>query len=142
MESDLKAHKGRYDLTLDAIHGVDSLLGALWQKMQNDTNYCGRTALFLTTDHGRGHGGFMSDWRLHNHLTRGSQQIWFAAMSPDLPPIGEVSGYIEKIMAKQFARTISDLVGLGFDKKRRGKAIDLRRKEVSDNPISMSNPLE
>lgn len=123
MESDLEAHKGRYDRALDAIHRLDSLLGNLWQKMQSDPNYRGRTALFLTTDHGRGAGGFMSDWRLHNQLTRGSQQIWFAVMSPDLLPLGEVAGSSEKIKATQFAQTIARLLGHDFDKKHRGTAI-------------------
>lgn len=126
MESDLEAHKGRYDRALDAIHRLDSLVGSMWQKMQSDPNYRGRTALFLTTDHGRGRGGFASDWRLHNQLTRGSQQIWFAALSPDLPPRGEVAENPQKIKAAQFARTIAEMLGLDFDKKRRGKAICLK----------------
>lgn len=125
METDLIAHTGRYDKTLDALHRLDSLVGSLWQKMQNDPEYSGRTAFFLTTDHGRGRGGFMGDWRVHNHLTAGSRQIWFAAMSPDLPPKGIVTNEHQGIKAKQFAQTIASLVGVDFNKKRRGKAVNL-----------------
>ena len=138
METDLFAHKSRYDSTLDAIHRLDSLVGDLWQKMQNDPEYAGRTALFLTTDHGR--GTTAKNWHRHNQLTPGSQQIWFAAVSPGLPPLGEVAGDLKKVKAKQFARTISELVGVDFDKKRRGKAVDLREKAYQESPISMSDP--
>lgn len=125
METDELAHEARYDATLDAIHHLDSLTGDLWEKMQRDPEYRGRTALFLTTDHGRGRGGFMGNWQVHNHVTAGSREIWFAVMSPDLPPLGEVSGRHKKIKAKQFARTMATLVGETFDKRGRGKAIAL-----------------
>jgi sterol desaturase/sphingolipid hydroxylase (fatty acid hydroxylase superfamily) len=125
METDLIAHTGRYDETLDAIHRLDSLAGNLWANMQEDPEYRGRTAFFLTTDHGRGRGGFMGNWKLHNHLTAGSRQIWFAAMSPDLPARGEVTQTKGVIKAKQFARTITALVKVDFDKKWRGRAICL-----------------
>jgi hypothetical protein len=117
METDLIAHKGDYGGTLDAIHRLDSLVGDLWSKMQANPEYHHRTAFFMTTDHGRGQGGFMGTWKLHNHLTRGSGQIWYATMSPDLLPLGEVFGCLEKVKAKQFANIITGLLGVDFDKK-------------------------
>ncbi len=135
METDELAHEARYDATLDAIHTLDSLTGDLWQRMQNDPEYRGKTALFLTTDHGRGRGGFWGNWQVHNHVTAGSRGIWFAVMSPDLPPLGEVSGRHKKIKAKQFARTMAALVGVDFDKRGRGKAISLNGPRKSAGPI-------
>jgi hypothetical protein len=123
METDLIAHEGDYAGTLDAIHRLDSLIAVLWTKMQANPEYHNRTALFLTTDHGRGQGGFMGNWKLHNHLTRGSGQIWFAMLSPELLPLGEVVGNGNNIKAKQFASTISDLLGVDFKGKKVAKSI-------------------
>ncbi len=133
METDLIAHEGHYDGTLDAIYRLDSLVGDLWQKMQSSPEYQGRTALFMTTDHGRGRGGFRGNWQIHNHLTAGSEQIWFATLSPDLPPLGEVKNNSEKIKAKHFAQMIAALVGVDFDKKKGGKPIRLTTDSIEDH---------
>ncbi len=127
METDLIAHKGHYDGYLDAMHRLDSLIGDLWEKMQEDPAFRRHTALFLTTDHGRGRGGWMGNWKVHNHLTAGSQQIWFAAMSPDLNPLGEMGDGVrtKKIKATRFAQTMATLLGQNIDQKRWGRAIDL-----------------
>jgi hypothetical protein len=79
---DLIAHGGDWDGYLAAITRADSLVGVLWDFLQSDPEYAGRSALVVTADHGRHdnrptepHDGFQS----HGDACEGCQHIMLAA---------------------------------------------------------------
>jgi hypothetical protein len=111
-DTDEFAHEGHYDLYLDAAHQADLWLAELWQFIQKDKKYQGKSTLFITTDHGRG-DKVKKQWRDHSAKVEGADAIWFAAIGPDTPALGEVrqSG---QIWQKQFAQTFARLLGLRF----------------------------
>ena len=85
-ETDDFAHDADYRHYLDAAYRTDAFIRDLWNWVQADPEYAGRTTLVITTDHGRGsedrfvgHGG---DWI-------GSESIWMASLGPGMPTLGE-----------------------------------------------------
>lgn len=101
-ETDDFAHDGSYDRYIDAAHRTDQMLSKLWNRLQADPFYRGRTTLMITTDHGRGatpdgwadHGGpgTASPEAEETTVVQGSDQVWFAAIGPDIKAKGLVRG--------------------------------------------------
>lgn len=129
-ETDDFAHDGEYDQYLLAAHRTDRFIAELWQWLQSNRFYRNRTTLIVTTDHGRGempleswqHHGSRGAVAKYNKLDEypdgivGSEQVWFAAMGPDISadrlasPTGKCFG------SHQFAAT--GLQALGEDWQR------------------------
>ena len=105
-ETDDWAHQGEDELYLDALHRADAFLARLWAAVQELPEYRGRTALVVTTDHGRGSGG---DWTRHGAKVPGSEAIWLAALGPDTPALGVRAG-VDGVQA-QVASTVAALLG-------------------------------
>lgn len=110
-ETDEWGHGRRYDLYLDAAHNVDRYLSVLWQWLQSDPQYKDKTALLMTTDHGRGETRV--DWTSHGKDIPGAELIWIAVMGPDTPALGERENI--KVTQSQVAATIAALVGEDFN---------------------------
>ncbi|WP_127019169.1 alkaline phosphatase family protein [Rheinheimera mangrovi] len=120
-EADDFAHLGQYDQYLAAIHRSDQFIADLWQELQNDPYYRDQTTLLISTDHGRGEA---AQWRSHGKSTAvpgykgpvpqiaGSEQIWLAAMGPEIPAAGLIrtNGSWQQ---GQMAATLA--AALGFD---------------------------
>jgi hypothetical protein len=124
-ETDEWAHSGHYKDYLDAANMVDKWINDLWAYIQSDTFYKNKTAIFITTDHGR---GIKDEWTSHNNKINDSYQIWFAAMGPGINAKGEVKEH-EQLYQKQFAQTIANILGLQFNCEHPvGEKIDLNRK--------------
>ena len=109
-ETDEWAHSGHYRDYLEAGNMVDKWINDLWNYIQSDPFYKNKTAIFITTDHGR---GINEEWTSHNNKIKNSYQIWFAAMGPGIKPKGEVKT-AQQFYQKQFAQTIAGLLGLQF----------------------------
>ena len=77
-ETDEWAHQRRYDLYLDAAWRNDRMIRRLWEAAQSTPEYANRTALIVTTDHGR--GDKPEDWPDHGRETPASERIWIAVM--------------------------------------------------------------
>lgn len=107
LETDEWAHAGRYDLVLRSAQRVDAFLARLWATLQAMPDYRGRTTLIVTADHGRGDG--LEDWKRHAKGVAGAENIWLAALGPDTPAGGEVTG--EAITQSQIAATVAALLG-------------------------------
>jgi hypothetical protein len=115
-DTDEWAHERRYDLYLDAVWRSDRFLRTLWETAQSMPEYRGRTALLVTTDHGRGSA---SDWTDHGRNVPAAARIWVgglgAAVTGDrLPVTGDplpVTGHVS-YMQSQFAATIAAVLGL------------------------------
>lgn len=109
-ETDEWGHGRRYDLYLDAAHKADRFLAETWAWMQQDPQYKGKTALILTTDHGR--GTTRLDWTDHGKKVDGAEFIWVAVMGPDTPALGEREKV--QVTQSQVAATIAALIGEDF----------------------------
>jgi hypothetical protein len=105
-ETDDWAHQGEDELYFDALHRADAFLARLWAIVESMPEYRGRTALVVTTDHGRGSAG---DWTRHGSTVPGSEAIWLAALGPDTPALGVRSG-VDGVQA-QVAATVAALLG-------------------------------
>jgi hypothetical protein len=81
-QTDLSAHTGSWPAYLAALQQADSLVYDLWTWIQADTALAGRTALFVTNDHGRhddAHGGFQN----HGDSCPGCRHVQMLALGPD-----------------------------------------------------------
>lgn len=109
-ETDEWAHARRYDLYLEAANRSDRYLRQLWETLQSLPDYKNKTALVLTTDHGR--GITPQDWTNHNAETPEAEYIWIAGMGPGVPALG-VREKVRTTQA-QIAATLAVLVGEDF----------------------------
>lgn len=110
-ETDDFAHKGRYDLTLDAAHAIDRYVAEIWHRVQAAPEYRGRTTLLLVADHGRGRGA--RDWTDHGSDIAGSDETWIAMIGPAIAPTGEQRGGAGVTLA-QIAATVAAALGLDY----------------------------
>jgi hypothetical protein len=111
-ETDDWAHDGRYDRVLDAYAHIDGYLRELWNWLENDPAYRGRTHLIVTTDHGRGHS--VADWRVHRADVPGSEEAWLAFASPRMPKRG-VWHDSTPLSSSQIAATIASWLGVDWN---------------------------
>jgi hypothetical protein len=109
-ETDEWAHERRYDQYLDAASRSDRFLRRLWETAQMLPAYRGRTALLVSTDHGR--GSAPRDWTDHGREVPASEDLWMAVLGPDTPALGVRAG-VEATQA-QYAASLAALLGLDF----------------------------
>jgi hypothetical protein len=102
-ETDEWAHSRRYDLYLEAAKQSDAFIKRIWETAQSMSEYNDKTAMIVTTDHGRGISP--RDWTDHGKNTPGSEGWWAAAMGPGIVAAG-VRGEGRVIQA-QMAATIA-----------------------------------
>jgi len=106
-ETDEWAHGRRYDLYLDAARRNDRFIQRLWETAQGMPEYRDRTALIVSTDHGRGET--TADWTSHGQKVPAADRIWIAVMGPGIPALGVRSGVT--VTQSQIAATVAALVG-------------------------------
>ncbi len=111
-ETDEWAHGRRYDLYLDAAFRNDGFIKRLWETAQSLPDYKGRTALVVTTDHGRGASGM--DWPGHGAKVPGADRIWIATLGPGVAPLGVRKNV--QVTQSQVAATIARLVGQDYNR--------------------------
>jgi hypothetical protein len=122
-ETDDWAHDERYDLVINALHRTDNYFRELWQFLENDEQYKGKTSIIITVDHGR--GNTEQDWGGHGKDTPESRYIWMAFISPDVKLRGEWKNS-KTIYQNQIAATLCKLLGFDYagQNGRAGKPID------------------
>jgi len=104
---DIKAHQSNWNGYLRAIEIADSLVYELWMAVESDPVLSGKTAMFVTCDHGRhddAHGGFSN----HGDTCLGCRRIPFLALGPDVAAGGE--GTLVRTQ-RDIAPTIGALLG-------------------------------
>lgn len=111
-ETDEWAHSGHYKDYLHAATLVDKWIQDIWNYIQSDPFYKNKTALFITTDHGRG-DAIKKEWTSHGNNIADCYQIWMAAMGPGIKAKGEVKT-AQQLYQKQFAQTMASLLGVTF----------------------------
>lgn len=112
LETDEWAHSKMYRSYLDAAHQVDAWLQQLWDYVQSHPAYKNKTALLITTDHGRGDID-KQQWTSHGKRIKGADEIWIGVMGPGLPAKGEVRSSMQ-LYQRQVAQTIASLLGKPF----------------------------
>jgi hypothetical protein len=108
-ETDDLAHDGRYEAVLEALHRYDRWLARLWEQLQADPFYRGRTSLVVSVDHGRGRTP--QDWRHHGAGIAGSEDVWLAVAGPDTARRGDAAGP-ESRAHGELAGTLAGLMGV------------------------------
>ncbi len=107
-DTDEFAHAGEYGAYLHAARYCDALIRQIWDYLQSDPQYRGKTTLLLTTDHGRG-AAAEAKWRDHGAKVPGADEIWLAALGPDTPALGEARA--GQLYQNQVAATLAALLG-------------------------------
>jgi hypothetical protein len=123
-ETDDFAHDGHYDQYLYAAKRTDQYLADLWQTIQTTEGYKNNTVMLIVTDHGR--GATAADWQHHaseqattGYLASlkdfkkgiiGSEQIWLAAIGPDINPSG-ITPTPYEVKQDQVAATVLTILG-------------------------------
>ncbi|QTE22826.1 alkaline phosphatase family protein [Polaribacter cellanae] len=109
-DTDNYGHSGKYNSYLDAAHFIDGMIANLWETIQKDPNYKGKTAILVYPDHGRGVG---KKWTGHGRGNPKSDETWLAALGPGIKPLGEVKKGMQ-IYQDQIAQTAANLLGFIF----------------------------
>ena len=122
-ETDDWAHDGRYDMVINALHRTDKYFRELWEFLENDRQYKGKTSIIVTVDHGR--GSTEKDWGDHGKDVPEARCIWIAFVSPDVNLRGEWKD-AKTLYQNQIAATLCKLLGFDYAEQNRqaGKAID------------------
>jgi len=110
-ETDEWAHARDYGQTLDSAARTDSFLRELWEFLESDEQYRGRTSILLTTDHGR--GITPDDWSDHGSRVAEAEYVWLAFVTPGSGPRGEWAN-AETLYSNQIAATLARLLGLDY----------------------------
>lgn len=110
-EPDEWAHARRYDLYLHSIRSTDRYLQQIYDLVQAHPRYRGRTTLMVGTDHGRGRSG--ADWTSHGASIPGAGEVWFAALGPYTPALGEIKARAE-VNQSQIAATAARALGYDY----------------------------
>ncbi|HEX2534385.1 MAG TPA: alkaline phosphatase family protein, partial [Chitinophagaceae bacterium] len=90
-ETDDFAHSGQYDQYLMSARAQDGMIADLWKTMQALPQYRDKTALIITTDHGRG-DSVKAQWRDHGEGIPEAAGIWMAVLVPGMTGTGEQKG--------------------------------------------------
>ena len=113
-ETDEWAHAGQYKDYLDAAKQVDTWIKEIWEYVQSTPGYKNKTAIFITTDHGRG-DVIKDKWTSHGSGgVTDSHEMWMAVIGPGIPAKGEVKTAMQ-LYQKQSAQTIASLLGLHYE---------------------------
>ncbi|MCE4217696.1 phosphoglyceromutase [Aquirufa antheringensis] len=111
-ETDEFAHEGAYNHYLDAAHQFDAWVGEIWDFVNTDPDYKGKTTLLITTDHGRG-DAIKTQWTSHGERVKDCYQIWYAMIGANVPAFGEVKT-AEKVYQKDLIHKAAKAIGVSF----------------------------
>lgn len=125
-ETDDFAHNGKFDAYLKSAHQTDQFIKGIWEWVQSEPQYRNKTAIVITTDHGRGTIP-VDDWRSHGTKVDGADQIWIAAIGAGIKPKGEVK-VAGQLYQNQVAATVAALLGITFTQEgKAGKPLELTK---------------
>ena len=104
------AHARKYDLYLDGAQGTDAFIRDIYEALEADRFYKGKTTYLITCDHGRGFG---NEWANHGSGTKGSEATWLMLLGKGIEAKGETSE-CGPYYTKQVAATIAAILGIDF----------------------------
>ena len=108
-ETDDFAHQGKYDKYLNGANFADAFLKELWDFVQNDPYYKGKTTVVVTADHGRGYEP-LDRWRDHGSNVIGADETWLIIFGAQAENKGEVNSD-EQLYTNEIAGRIKSMLG-------------------------------
>ncbi|RXK50644.1 alkaline phosphatase family protein [Aquirufa rosea] len=115
-ETDEFAHEGAYQHYLQAVHHFDAWIKEIWDWVESNPEYKGKTTLLITTDHGR--GDIQKDqWKSHGKKVQDSHEIWFAMIGAKVDPMGEVKQSAQ-IYQKDLIQLLANKLKIPFKSQR------------------------
>ncbi len=112
-ETDDFAHDGNYEAYLKSAHTTDFFIKELWDFVENDSYYKGKTTFIITTDHGRGTIP-LDTWIDHGRDIEGADEVWVIVFGKGISPMGEVRAK-EQLYTNQIAASIAKLLNIEMD---------------------------
>jgi hypothetical protein len=112
-ETDHFSHGGEYGAYLNSARATDVMLAELWDYLQTDPQYKGKTTLIVTVDHGRGDDA--ENWKHHGRKIDKADQIWLAAIGAGIKNTGEAT--TGQFFQNQVAQTVATLLGVQFQQQ-------------------------
>ncbi len=109
-EPDRSGHKKNWEGYLQGIRDTDQYVYELYQFIQQDSIYAGKTSLFITNDHGRHLDDVKNGFFSHGCSCDGCRHINLFAFGPDFK-----QGHIEKMKREQIDIPATIAYLLGFD---------------------------
>lgn len=82
-QPDATAHKGNWDAYVGKIAATDEYVWKIWDFLQNDAFYAGKTTVFVTNDHGRHSDGVQNGFVSHGDGCEGCRHLMLFATGPD-----------------------------------------------------------
>lgn len=104
------AHSRKYDFYLDGANATDAFIRDIYEALESDRFYRGKTTYLITCDHGRGFG---NEWANHGRGTKGSEATWMMLWGKGVEPLGETTE-CGPYYTKQIAATIASILGIDF----------------------------
>jgi len=105
---DIMGHQNDWQGYLDAIKETDKYLYDLWSYLQADPVYKGRTAFFVTNDHGRHDNDHSDGFVSHGDNCAGCRHIELIALGPDFAKRQVVDRPYDQ---RDISKTIAKLLG-------------------------------
>lgn len=115
-DTDELAHAGNYPEYLKAAHRFDDFVKSIYDFVNTDPYYKGKTTILITTDHGRG-DAIKTQWTGHGQEVNDSHQIWYAMIGAGVEPLGEVKSN-EQVYQKDLIHILSKISNLNFKSKK------------------------
>jgi hypothetical protein len=119
-ETDHFSHGGEYAAYLNSARATDAMLAELWDYLQSDSQYKGKTTLIITVDHGRSDDA--ENWKHHGRKIDKADQIWLAVIGAGIKNTGEAT--TGQYFQNQVAKTVATLLGVQFQQQS-GKALPI-----------------
>ena len=111
LEVDVNGHANMWDGYLRALKRTDQKALDLWNFIQNDSIYKGKTALFITNDHGRHLKGHKDGFVSHGDNCEGCRSIYLIALGPDFKKNVSLPNKYEQI---DISKTIAEMLHFNF----------------------------
>jgi hypothetical protein len=115
-DTDELAHAGNYPQYLKAAHRFDEFIKSIYDFVNTDPEYKGKTTILITTDHGRG-DMTKTQWTSHGQKINDSHQIWYAMIGAGVEPLGEVKSN-EQVYQKELIHKLAKIVHVEFSSKK------------------------
>ncbi len=112
-ETDELAHAGNYPEYLKAANRFDAFLKEIYNFINTDPEYKGKTVILITTDHGRG-DLIKSQWTSHGQKVKDSHQIWYAMLGSGVDNLGEIT-INEQVFQKELIHKVAKIINVSFE---------------------------
>jgi predicted AlkP superfamily pyrophosphatase or phosphodiesterase len=107
LEVDVNGHANLWEGYLKAIQRTDQKALELWNFIENDSIYKGKTTLFITNDHGRHSKGHKDGFVSHGDNCEGCRSIYMIALGPDFKKNSILPNRYEQI---DISKTIAEML--------------------------------